>query len=264
MAELIDSHCHLDFSQFADDREGVVARAREAGVMRIIAPGLDLDSSEKVVKLAEQFEGVYAAVGVHPNTNVAVGEPELATLRELAGHPKVVAIGEIGLDYYRDRTPHDRQHENFAAQLRLASEVGLPVIIHNREASGDVLDMLSAWRNGANDDLADRPGVLHSFMQERTVAEDALASGFYLGFSGPLTYKKSIMLRQVAASVPADRVLVETDAPFLTPHPLRSHRNEPAYVQHVAEKLAEVRDESMDAIAEQTTANATRLFALDG
>jgi len=264
LAELVDSHCHLDFSQFAEDREGVVERAREAGVRRIIAPGLDMASSEKVVKLAEQFEGVYAAVGVHPNTNVAVGELELATLRELAGHPKVVAIGEIGLDYYRDRTPHDRQQANFAAQLRLASEVGLPVIIHNRDASSDVLDMLSAWRNGASDVLADRPGVLHSFMDEMTVADEALAAGFYLGFSGPLTYKKSIMLRRVAAEVPADRLLVETDAPFLTPHPLRSHRNEPAYVQHVAERLAEVRDASLDAIAELTTANAERLFALDG
>ena len=260
MPSLVDTHCHLDFERFDADREAVVERARQAGVTRVVAPGVDLASSRRALELAAQFEGVYAALGVHPNTNVALGEAELDELRALCRHPKVVAIGEIGLDYYRDHTPHAQQRANFAAQLRLASALGLPVIIHNREASADVLRALSEWRAGADDNLAGRAGVLHSFSAGWAEAQAALDEGFYLGFSGPLTYKQADVLRAVAAQAPAERILIETDAPFLTPHPLRGQRNEPAFVRHVADKLAEVRGLSIEALAELTTANAARLF----
>jgi TatD DNase family protein len=264
LPDLVDTHCHLDFDWFDEDRETVVVRAFEAGVTRIVAPGINPESSRKAVALAEHFEGVYAAVGVHPNTNLALGKPELKALRALCLHPKVVAVGEIGLDYYRDHTPHERQRANLAAQLRLASEVGKPVILHDRQASEDLLAMLAEWRTDADDGLTERPGVLHTFSAGWREAQTALDLGFYLGFSGPLTYKKAEETRAVAAQAPIDRLLVETDAPFLVPQPHRGRvrRNEPAFVRHVAEKLAEVRGLSLDALAEQTTANAARLFGL--
>jgi TatD DNase family protein len=264
LIELVDSHCHLDFDWFDADRNAVIKRALEAGVTRIVAPGINPDSSGKAVVLAEKYEGVYAAVGVHPNTNIEVGQAELGLLRNLSRHPKVVAIGEIGLDYYRDRTPHNRQHANLKAQLQLASEVNLPVILHDRQASPDMLRMLTEWRATAADDLDERPGVLHTFSAGQREAEEALQLGFYLGFSGGLTYKKMRATRAVASNAPADRILVETDAPFLTPFPARktTNRNEPAYVRHMAEWLAHVRGIPVETIAEQTTANAIRLFNL--
>lgn len=266
MVDLVDTHCHLDFDWFDADRESVIERALEAGVRRIVAPGIDPDSSQKAIRLAEQYDGVYAAVGVHPNTNIVVDQEVSALLRDLCQHPKVVAIGEIGLDYYRDHTPHPRQHTNLKAQLQLASAVGLPVILHDRQASADMLRMLADWRADANDDLAGRPGVLHTFSAGWNEATTALSLGFYLGFSGPLTYDKSDETRSVAGQAPADRLLVETDAPFLTPQPLRGRvkRNEPAFVAHTAARLAEVRGLTPDALAAQTTANAERLFSLPG
>lgn len=259
---IVDTHCHLDFDRFDGDRDEVVQHAIENGVTRIVSPGIDLKSCRAAVALADRYPGVFATVGIHPNTNVAVGKAEIGELRDLSQNPKVVAIGEIGLDYYRDRTPHDRQQANLRAQLELASEVGKPVIVHNRESDADVLRMLSEWRANADDGLANRPGVVHSFSGDWALAEQILAAGFYLGFTGPLTYKKADDLRAVAAKVPADRVLVETDAPFLTPEPRRGRRNEPGYVRWVAEKLAEVRGISQAKAFKLTTDNAVRLFGL--
>lgn len=264
LPSLIDTHCHLDFERFDEDREAVVERALEAGVTRIVAPGIDLQSSQNVVSLAEQFPCVYAAVGIHPNTNLSVGTSELETLHALCDHPKVVAVGEIGLDYYRDHTPPERQRANFRAQLGLASEVNKPVIIHVRESAADTLRLLSDWRADAQDGLDERPGVLHTFSAGWPEAQLALEHGFYLGFSGPLTYKKAEETRDVAAQAPLDQILVETDAPFLVPQPHRGKlkRNEPAFVRHVAERLAEVRGLPFSDLADQTTANAVRLFTL--
>lgn len=255
---LIDTHCHLDFDAYSSEVEAVIERAAEAGVSRIIVPALDLMSARAVVALAERFDGIYAAVGIHPNSAAAWQDEWIGELRALAAHDKVIAIGEVGLDYYWDRTPPETQQRALRRQLELAADLELPVIIHNREAGGDVLSLL------AESPLAGtaRPGVLHSFSADWATAEVALDLGFYLGFTGPLTYKKADELRDIATRAPLDRILIETDAPFLTPHPHRGRRNEPAYVRLVAERLAELRGMPLSEIARVTTANALRLFGL--
>jgi TatD DNase family protein len=257
---LVDTHCHLDFDRFDPDRDDVIRRAVEVGVTHIVVPGIDLPASRRAIELAERHEMVYAAVGVHPNSATGFDGRALRTLRELLAHPKVVAVGEIGLDYYRDRTPPDFQRHVFRQQLRLAAEVRKPVVIHSRESTTDVLSILGEWCEELSGPLAARPGVLHSFSAIWGDAQVALDLGFYLGFSGPITYKKANETRLVAANAPADRILVETDAPFLTPHPYRGKRNEPAYVRFVAEKLAEVRGETPKRVASHTSDNATALF----
>lgn len=255
---LVDTHCHLDDDSFTGDIEDVVARAAEAGVVRIIVPAIDRANIQAVLDLASRFEGVFGAVGIHPNSAANWRDEWLVDLRLAAGHPKVVAIGEIGLDYYWDKTPARVQQQAFRAQLDLAAELSLPVIIHNRDAAADLIrELATSPLNGR-----ERPGVLHSFSADWSVAEAALEMGFYLGFTGPLTYKKADSLREIAARAPLDRVLIETDAPYLTPHPFRGRRNEPAYVRLVAERLAELRGLSLEEIAHITTANAEWLFNL--
>ena len=255
MAQLIDTHCHLDFDAYADDLGAVLARAKAANVGRVIVPAIDLDNCRTVVTLAERHTIVLAAVGVHPNSSANWQDDWIDELRRLANHETVVAIGEIGLDYYRENSPKRVQQEAFIAQLALADELNLPVIIHNRQADEDILRMLRS---------ASRPartgGVLHSFSSPWSTAEAALELGYYLGFTGPITFKKATELRWVAAQVPLDRMLVETDGPFLTPHPYRGKRNEPAYVRYVAERLAEVKKVTATEFARRSSANATRLF----
>ena len=260
--QLIDTHCHLDFDRYDEDRAEVIQAAHDAGVTRIINPGTEFASSEAALKLAEQYDGVYAAVGVHPNSTVGWSPEMLASIESLTGHPKIVAIGEIGLDYYWDKAPKDIQHIAFKEQLALAARLELPVIIHNREASNDVMAVLRDWVKDLPASLQARPGVLHSFSASLNIAEEALKLGFYLGFTGPITFKKADDLRAVATKIPLDRILVETDGPFLTPHPYRGQRNQPAYVQYMAERLAALHQVDVDVLAEQTTRNAEILFNL--
>jgi TatD DNase family protein len=262
LAHLIDTHCHVDFERYNDDRDAVIARAHEHNVTRIINPGTDLHTSRAAIRLAETYDGVYAGVALHPNSTANWTIDDIATLRKLAAHDKVVSIGEIGLDYYWDKSPKDVQHAAFEAQLELAAELELPIIIHNREASDDVIAVLKQWVPTLPKSLKDRPGVMHSFSAPQNVAEAALAMGFYLGFTGPVTFKKADDLRDVARSVPLDRILIETDGPFLTPHPYRGKRNEPGYVRFVAERLAALHQLSDEEFAAQSTANAERLFRL--
>ncbi len=253
---LIDTHCHLDFERFDDDRDAVVARAVDVGIERIIVPALDLQNCTAVLALTERYDNVYAAVGVHPNSSAGWQDGWIETLRDLAGRDKVVAVGEIGLDYYWDKSPKSIQHKALAMQLELAAELDLPVIIHNRDSSADVIRLL------AESPLVgrQRPGVLHSFSADWATAVAALDMGFYLGFTGPVTFKKADELRRIAAQVPLDRILVETDAPFLAPHPYRGKRNEPAHVAYVAERIAQERGVETAVFAQQTTANALKLF----
>ena len=252
----VDTHCHLDFDRFDADRDEVVARAIAAGVDRIIVPAVDLTNCPTVLALAETYVQVYAAIGIHPNSTAGWQDGWLDQLRGWAVHPKVVAIGEIGLDYYWDKSPPPVQQQALTAQLTLASEFDLPVIIHNRESDDDVVRLL------AESPLSSRanPGVLHSFSTGWPMAEAVLAMGYYLGFTGPLTFKKADELRAVARQTPLDRLLVETDAPFLAPQGHRGRRNEPAYVVETAAKLADLHGLAEHEMAAQTTANAIRLF----
>lgn len=253
---LIDTHCHLDFDRFDDDRQLVIERAVAAGVEQVIIPAVDLTNCQTVLGLAEQDERLFAAVGIHPNSSAEWQDSWLEEIRSFAQHPRVVAIGEIGLDYHWDDSPKAVQHQALKMQLNLAAELDLPVIIHNRESDQDVLALLAqSPLNGRP-----QPGVLHSFSTNWEMAERALAMGFYLGFTGPVTYKKADELRDIVARVPLDRILVETDAPFLAPQQYRGKRNEPAYVACVAEKIAAIRGLTTAEIARQTTENAQRLF----
>lgn len=259
---LIDTHCHLNFDSYAEDRDAVVARALEAGVTRIVIPSVDLDTAQAGIDLAGRYTSVYAAAGIHPNSTADFDESFLERIAAQAAQSKVVAIGEIGLDYHWDDSPKATQWRAFEAQLSLAAKLELPVIIHNREASADVLPILEAWAKDLPPSLKDRPGVLHSFSAPAAFAERALAIHFYLGFTGPVTYKNADDLRRVAAAAPLDRILVETDAPFLTPVPHRGKRNEPAYIPLIAERIAALKGLPLDAFAAATTANAERLFRL--
>ena len=255
---LIDTHCHLDFGAYESDRAEVLARAEAAGVQRVIIPGLDLDNCRAILRLVEGDGRLLAAVGIHPNSSAGWQDGWLAELRELARHPQLVAIGEIGLDYYWDKSPKATQWRAFAAQLELAAELGLPVIIHNREADADTVQLL------ADSPAARRPsaGVLHSFAGDVAMAEAALALNFYLGFTGPLTYKNGQTMRNVAQQTPLDRLLLETDGPFLAPQQRRGKRNEPAYLVHIAEQLAALHNLTLPEISAITSENAARLFDL--
>jgi len=255
LVRLVDSHAHIHSPQFDADREDVVARALESGLVALLDVGTDLDTSRAAVALAERYEFVFAAVGVHPHDAAALAPGVLDELRVLAQHPKVVAIGEIGLDYYRDLAPREIQRHAFAEQLVLAQELGLPVIVHSRDAHEDVLAIL-AERGGR--------GVLHSYAAGLAHLDEVLDLGFCVGISGPVTFRRSQKLRDEVATVPLDRLLIETDCPYLAPEPHRGRRNEPAYVLHTAEAIAAARHMSLEALAEATTANACSVFGLCG
>ena len=263
MFSIADTHCHLDFDAFDGDRDEVISRARGAGVVRMLNPGVDLSSSSKAIQLAYIYEEVFVACGVHPNDALSWNNETEQTLRQMVDKPKVVAIGEIGLDYYRDRAPQGLQKLILIKQLALAKEAVLPVVIHNRQASTDALELLSTWHADlvtSGSPLAAQPGVLHSFSGDHEVATRAIEMNFMIGITGPITYRNADDLRQIVRSVPLSSLLIETDAPFLTPQPRRGERNEPTYVAWVAEKIAEIHGLPVQEVMEQTTANSFKLF----
>jgi TatD DNase family protein len=260
---LIDTHCHLNFHSYDEDRDAVMVRAAEAGVTRIVNPGIDINTSQEALQLAGRFPEIYAAVGVHPNSTSEFDDATVEVIAALAAQPKVVAIGEIGLDYYWEKSPKAKQKAAFEAQLALAARLELPVIIHNREAGEDVIAILETWARNLPPVLPGRAGVLHSFSAPSAVAKRALAIGFCLGFTGPITYKNADELRRIAVSVPADRIVVETDGPFLTPAPLpRKNRNEPSNIPLIVDRLATLKQVSNTEMGRMTTENAVRLFRL--
>ncbi len=258
--ELVDSHAHLDFPQFNPDREEVIRRAEEAGIRLIVNVGADLDSSRASVALAERYPFVYAAVGVHPHDADTLDERALKALTELARHPKVVAIGEIGLDFYRDLSPRQTQRKAFLRQLELASRLGKPVIIHDRDAHREVLSIIRDYAARAD---GSRPlGVLHCFSGDIEMALKAIELGFFISVAGPVTFKNARKLPQIVRELPLDSLLVETDCPYLTPHPYRGKRNEPAYVRLVAEAVARIKGIPAEQVARVTLRNAIRLFGI--
>jgi len=268
---LTDTHCHLDYNKFDPDRAEVIQRAIDSGLIRILVPGLHHRSSQDAVRLAEIYPCVYAAVGFHPTDLQEFSEASFQEVRNLAGHPKVVAIGEIGIDYYwvKENDKRTIQRDVLKQQLQFAKEMNKPVIIHMREendawsggASLDLLGILSEWQNSLHGTLAERPGVLHSFNGNLETAQKALALNFYIGITGPVTYKNAEEKRGIIRQIPLDKILIETDAPFLSPVPQRGKRNEPAFVHHIADKIAEIHSISPAEIASITTNNASRLFA---
>ncbi|HSM70776.1 MAG TPA: TatD family hydrolase [Anaerolineales bacterium] len=288
---LTDTHCHLDFNKFNEDRDAVIQRALDAGVKRILVPSLDLESSKSIMQLANSHPNIYAAIGFHPTDLDKWKDSSIENLGKLTtphpnpspaergtqGEGKIVAIGEIGLDYYWVKEPEKQamQREVLKHQLQLAQDVNLPVIIHMREeddawfgqASIDLLRILTAWHNSlkAQDHpLADRPGVLHSFNGTLETAQKAIAHNFYIGVTGPVTYKNAEEKRNVVKQLPLEQLLIETDAPFLTPVPYRGKRNEPAFVTHIADKIAEIHMTTREQVAAITSANADHLFGWGG
>lgn len=259
---MIDTHCHLNFDGFDADRDAVIERARMGDVTRIIIPAVDHKTTLQAIELSHQYAGIYAAAGIHPNSTVDFTSSDLVWIEASAHEKKVVAIGEIGLDYHWNTSPKATQHQAFEAQLALASQLKLPVIIHDRDAHDDIMTILETWVKTLPPSLKTRPGVLHSFSAPPAIAERALAVGFYLGFTGPITYKNADELRRIATHVPQDRLLVETDAPFLTPTPFRGKRNEPAYISYMVERLASLHRLPIETMARITTENAERLFNL--
>lgn len=263
MPSLTDTHCHLNFEAYDSDRAAVLTEARKAGIVRILIPAVDLESSRAAIALAEGHEEIYAAVGIHPNSAQDWHDGSRRELRDLAAHPKVVAIGEIGLDYYWDKSPRELQHQVLDYQLELAADVCLPVVLHNREATKDILARLSTWVGRLTvqeNPLARRPGVLHSFSGTADEALEAIAMNFRIGITGPVTYKNAEQMQVAATAVGLEAILVETDSPYLTPIPLRGKRNEPSFVQIVVRKVAELRSLSFEQVASATTANAAELF----
>jgi TatD DNase family protein len=256
----VDSHAHIDGEEFDADRDGVVARAREAGVRAILNVGTGdphAGNFVRAVAVAEKYEGVHAAVGVHPHDAKLYDEAAERLLLEFVRSKRVVALGEIGLDYHYDNSPREVQHGVFGRQLRLARQEGLPVIIHSRDADDDTLEILRAEYAGT-----ERGGVMHCFGGGPELAEGALGLGFYISFAGNVTFKKADALREVARTVPLERLLVETDCPYLAPVPHRGRRNEPAYVVETARFLADLRGVSHEELGRATSENFSRLFGV--
>ncbi|MDF2961903.1 MAG: hydrolase TatD [Paenibacillus sp.] len=253
---LTDTHTHLNAPQFDEDRHEVIQRAFESGISRIINVGFNRETIPSSIALAEQYEFIYSTVGWHPQDAKDMTADDLDWIEQLCRHPKVVAIGEIGLDYYWDTSPKDVQDRVFREQIRLARKVGMPIVIHNRDAHHDILQVLREEK------AADVGGVMHCFSGSWETAKLCLDMNFHISFGGPVTFKNAKQPKEVLEKVPLDRLLVETDAPYLTPHPFRGKRNETAYVKLVAETAAQIKGLSLEELARATTQNAVTLFGL--
>lgn len=256
MSMLFDSHCHLEDQRFAGDFQEVLDRMAEQGVSRCLLAGSDMDTSRRIVALTQEKDTCYGAVGVHPHEAKFFHDEDLDQMREWLALPRVVAVGEIGLDYYYDHSPREVQRQAFEAQLHFAYEQGVAAIFHVRDAHGDMLGLLRARRKALPQ------GVLHCYSGSLESAKLYLDMGFYLSFAGPVTFKNARSLVEVAAFCPIDRLLLETDSPYLAPEPMRGRRNEPSFVRFVAERVAQIRNVPLEELAAAATANTCRLFGI--
>ncbi|MCR2807186.1 TatD family hydrolase [Paenibacillus soyae] len=253
---LFDTHTHLDSYKFDSDREEVIERARAAGVQLMVNIGFDRETIPTTMALAEKYDFIYAAVGWHPVESIHMKPEDLGWIEELCSHKKVVAIGEIGLDYHWDTSPKDVQHRVFREQIQLARKVKKPIVIHNRDAHEDIVRILK------EENAAEIGGVMHCFSGSWETAKQCLDMNFYISFGGPVTYKNARVPKEVLERVPMDRLLIETDSPYLTPHPFRGKRNESSYVAYVAEAAAEIKGKTVEEIAQITTENGKKCFGL--
>ncbi|RSD24511.1 TatD family hydrolase [Mesobacillus subterraneus] len=253
---LFDTHVHLNAEQFNEDLQEVIDRAKSEGVSNMVVVGFDEITIKKAIELAETHEFLYASVGWHPVDAIDMTQEHLDWLKELASHPKVVALGEMGLDYYWDKSPKEIQKEVFRKQISLAKEVNLPIIIHNRDATADIVEILKEENAG------EVGGIMHCFSGSVETALECIEMNFYISLGGPVTFKNAKKPKEVAEAIPLDRLLVETDCPYLTPHPYRGKRNEPAYVKLVAEQVAELKGLTLEEVADATAQNAKKLFGI--
>ncbi len=253
---LFDTHCHIDEERFDSDRDQVLAQMRENGVGYCVCVGSDMETSRRSMAFAQKENGVYAAVGIHPHEAKFFRPEDIQTLKSWFSDPKVVALGEIGLDYYYDHSPRDNQRDVCAAQLTLGYEENMPVIFHVRDAHGDMLDMMRSQGGKLP------RGILHCYSGSWESAKEYLKMGFYISIAGPVTFKKAPSQWEVAQNVPLDRLLLETDSPYLAPEPMRGRRNEPAFVRHVAERIAALRNIPLAELAAATTQNAKDIYRI--
>ncbi|MGE1165120.1 TatD family hydrolase [Peribacillus simplex] len=254
---LFDTHVHVNAEQFNEDLDDVIERAKEAGVNNMVVVGFDQPTIIRAMELIETYDFMYAAVGWHPVDAIDMTEKDLQWIEELSNHPKVVAIGEMGLDYHWDKSPKDVQMEVFRKQIRLAKKVGLPIIIHNREATADIVNILK------EEAASEVGGIMHCFSGSAETALECINMNFYISLGGPVTFKNAKKPKEVAAAVPLDRLLIETDCPYLAPHPYRGKRNEPSYVKLVAEQIAEIKQLTIEEVSQATTENAKKLFGIN-
>ncbi|MFP3917795.1 TatD family hydrolase [Lysinibacillus telephonicus] len=253
----IDTHVHLNADQYDEDLQEVIERALEAKVEKMVVVGFDRKTIERALKLADEFDFIYAVIGWHPVDAIDCTEEDLQWIEQLAAHPKVVGIGETGLDYYWDKSPKNVQQELFRKQIHLAQKLKLPIIIHNREATGDVVRILR------EENAASVGGVMHCFSGSVETARECIDMNFMISLGGPVTFKNARMPKEVAKEIPLEYLMIETDAPYLAPHPYRGKRNEPSFVPLVAEEIARQKELTVEEVAKATTSNATKFFNLD-
>jgi TatD DNase family protein len=252
-----DTHAHLNAEQYNEDLQEVIDRALSEGISNIVVVGFDRPTIEKAMELTKEYDFIYASVGWHPVDAIDMTEEDLLWIEELSSHPKVVALGEMGLDYYWDKSPKDIQQEVFRKQIRLAKKVKLPIVIHNRDATADIVEILK--EEGAGE----VGGIMHCFSGSPEIAQECVDMNFYISLGGPVTFKNAKKPKEVADIIPLEKLLIETDCPYLTPHPHRGKRNEPSYVKLVAEQIAEIKGLSTEEVAQATTENAKKLFGIN-
>ncbi len=254
---LFDTHVHLNAEQFTEDLNEVIDRARMEGVQYMVVVGFDRPTILKAMELIEEYDFIYASIGWHPVDAIDMRDEDLEWIEELAKHPKVVAIGEMGLDYYWDKSPKEVQQEVFRKQIQLAKKVKLPIVIHNREATADIVTILK------EENAAEVGGIMHCFSGSVEVAKECVEMNFYISLGGPVTFKNAKKPKEVAQEIPLNKLLIETDCPYLAPHPYRGKRNEPSYVKLVAEQIAELKGLSFEEVSQVTTENAKILFGIN-
>jgi TatD DNase family protein len=254
---LFDTHVHLNAEQFNEDLEEVISRAKETGVGKMVVVGFDRPTIERAMELVERYDFLYASIGWHPVDAIDMTDEDLVWIEELSNHPKVVALGEMGLDYHWDKSPKEIQKDVFRKQIHLAKKVKLPIVIHNRDATQDIVDIL---REEGAEEVG---GIMHCFSGSPEIAQECVDMNFYISLGGPVTFKNAKKPKEVAKEIPLERLLIETDCPYLAPHPNRGKRNEPAYVKLVAEQIAELKGISLEEVEAATTENANKLFNIN-